>query len=47
MSDVKSPYDDYCYECEKHGDDYRLDDNGELVRACDDCPFNDLGEVEE
>lgn len=31
---------DFCYECRGYGDDYRLDENGELVSNCDDCPFN-------
>ena len=31
-----------CYECTGYGDDYYLDDNGELVSACDDCPFNGI-----
>lgn len=29
-----------CYECTGLGDDYYIDDNGELVSACDDCPNN-------
>lgn len=29
-----------CYECTGYGDDYYLDENGELVSACDDCPLN-------
>lgn len=29
-----------CYECTGYGDDYYIDDEGNLVRACDDCPFN-------
>lgn len=31
---------DRCYECSGYGDDYYVDENGELVSACDDCPFN-------
>lgn len=31
---------DYCYECSGYGDDYSLDDNGELVCNCDSCPSN-------
>ena len=35
---------DFCYECSGYGDDYYLDDNGELVSACSECPFNnDIG----
>ena len=37
-------YDDYCYECSGYGDDYYVDENGELVCACEDCPFNDWDE---
>ena len=32
--------DDVCYECEGYGDDYYINENGELVSACDKCPFN-------
>ena len=31
---------DYCYECEGYGDDYYVDEKGELVSRCIDCPFN-------
>lgn len=31
---------DHCYECQGYGDDYRTDEDGELVSACDDCPYN-------
>ncbi len=31
---------DHCYECTGYGDDYYEDENGELVCACDDCPYN-------
>ena len=32
-------YDDYdrCYECSAYGDDYYIDDNGELVCYCPEC----------
>lgn len=30
---------DYCYECRGLGDDYYFDEDGELVSACEDCPF--------
>ena len=30
-------YDDFCYECRGYGDDYYLDDDGELVSACSEC----------
>ena len=29
-----------CYECTGYGDDYYVNDEGELVRVCDDCPYN-------
>ena len=41
---MENPYDDYCYECIRYGDDYYLDENNEWVKACDDCHFNDLRE---
>ncbi len=31
---------DRCYECTGYGDDYYTDDEGEMVCACDDCPYN-------
>ena len=31
---------EYCYECSGLGDDYYLDDDGELVCACQECMFN-------
>lgn len=31
---------DYCYECGGYGDDYSLDENGNLHRNCPDCPRN-------
>ena len=39
--------DDRCYECTGYGDDYYMNENGELVSACDDCPFNTLRSVED
>lgn len=33
-------YYDYCYECSGYGDDYHLDENGELVSSCPGCPYN-------
>lgn len=37
-------WDDYdrCYECTGYGDDYYLDEHGEWVSACYDCPFNGM-----
>ena len=32
--------DSRCYECGAYGDDYYVDDDGNLVSACDYCPFN-------
>lgn len=31
---------DCCYECSGYGDNYYLDENGELVCNCPDCPMN-------
>lgn len=28
--------DDICYECEGYGDDYYINEDGELVCACDE-----------
>ena len=36
--------DDCCYECSGYGDDYYVDDDGELVCRCPECsmnPYND------
>lgn len=35
--------DDRCYECTGYGDDYYMDENGEWVKACDDCIWNEWG----
>ena len=40
-------YEDRCYECGGYGDDYYMDDDGEWVKACDDCPYNPLIDWEE
>lgn len=34
--------DDYdrCYECGGYGDDYFINDEGELESSCPTCPFN-------
>lgn len=32
---------DRCYECRGYGDDYYIDEQGDLVSACDRCSFND------
>lgn len=37
---MKQPYDGYCDECQSfYGDDYDIDDDGELVWRCPDCPY--------
>ncbi len=38
---------DRCYECTGYGDDYYEGENGELVHACDDCPFNGTDDDED
>lgn len=38
---------DWCYECTGYGDDYYVDENGELQSACDDCPHNGWDEWDE
>ena len=47
----KDPWDDwdncdYCYECRGLGDDYYFDEDGELVSACEGCPFNGMEDEE-
>ena len=39
QSDYTDDY-DYCYECRGYGDDYQVDEDGELVCMCDSCPNN-------
>lgn len=41
MSDYTDDDNDRCYECTGYGDDYYVDENGELVCACDGCWFNE------
>lgn len=31
---------DYCDGCQALGDDYFVDETGELLSACFDCPYN-------
>lgn len=38
---------DVCYECTGYGDDYSIDENGELIRNCENCPFNPLKKEDE
>ena len=44
--DEEYPWEDYCYECGGYGDDYSVDENGELVCNCLTCPFGDYDEEE-
>ena len=37
----KNMDDDYCYECQGYGDDYYVNDEGELICRCDECSFNE------
>lgn len=37
---VNSEYDDYCYECGGYGDDYFVNDDGELECYCPQCTMN-------
>lgn len=40
--------DDRCYECTGYGDNYYEDpETGELISACDNCPYNDLIDSDE
>ncbi len=32
--------DDYCYECTGYGDDCYINDDGEWVSRCPECPYN-------
>lgn len=32
--------DDYCYECTGYGNDYYVDEDGETISYCPDCPHN-------
>lgn len=38
---------DWCYECTGYGDDYFLNDEGELESACPTCPHNLFGRLDE
>ena len=44
---MKPPYEDYCYECGGYGDDYYIDDDGELKCRCSDCPYWDCEDDDE
>lgn len=32
---------DYCYECTGYDDDYYINEDGELVCYCGECPHNE------
>lgn len=34
-------YNDYCEDCSIYGDDYFINDEGELECRCPKCAFND------
>lgn len=34
--------DDRCYECTGYGDAYSIDEEGNLVSNCTDCPYNSM-----
>ena len=38
---------DHCYECRGYGDDYYMDENGDLICYCPECPFNPFKEENE
>ena len=40
-------YADVCYECGGYGDDYFVNEDGELESACPNCPFNNFGRLDE
>ena len=35
-----------CYECSGYGDDYHVDEDGNLVSNCSNCPCNPVNEEE-
>ena len=35
-----------CYECGGYGDDYSIDEKGEMISNCTDCPFNSSSKME-
>lgn len=37
---------DYCYECRGYGNDYYMDENGDLICYCPECQFNPFKEEE-
>lgn len=38
---------DYCYECGGYGDDYFVNEDGELESACPTCPHNRFGHIDD
>lgn len=40
LDDYEEDSYDYCYECSGYGDDYYMDEYGELVCRCPECPMN-------
>lgn len=39
---------DYCYECSGYGDDYFINEHGELECYCSQCvmnPYNDYDDI--
>ena len=46
MCEGLSVYDDYCGECAIYGDDYFINDKGEVESFCPQCPFNDSDDDE-
>lgn len=41
-------YDDICYECTGYGDDYYMNEDGDIVCACHECPImKSMEETEE
>lgn len=37
---------EYCYECTGYGDDYYIDENGDLICYCSECIFNPFNDGE-
>lgn len=37
---------DYCYECEGYGDDYFINDDGDIECYCQHCAFNQYEDEE-
>ena len=39
--------DDCCCECSMYGDNYYVDEYGNFICACDNCPFNKFYDLDE